>query len=1001
MADPAPNPSEPQPFEPPLPGSGGADGPCRDAPRSSQNENAERPRPDQPLPSDTSAAGEKWAVVVVHGVGVGGPGTTLDSLVNYGLTLNELQNIPEQLGPQLTPEIRLFEEEPNPWHPHRGPRFPMHLRRFQATDKVPEVVFAEAYWADLTATQHGLWPLLVRVFTIIFDMSLLSDAAAWSRDGTGPRPRPLPAFQKLRKWMYCVSWILCGPIAGLNGFLLLMLVANFGIGLISEVGVKVTQAPKATSVVAGLSLGFVLFGFGFWVLHASRERAEEKSLARAFLSTSALAIVCAGLGYLAAGAVDSLLLWVDWRGPESGDDSGTLARLAKLWSWFGAGLAALCGCLLAIGQRRNWQGSRQLLLAVGLAIGLGVFAAFFAFASVAQHDRVHFQEAAMIGYGIGGACLAGLLVARGRRWRNIHGRDVATIHVVKPATPIAAGDSLTVANNQVLQLTANDLLRDAEVAQGEPGSVVAPLEGTGPAHGTLTSRGTGTWTYTPEPGSVDPVEFQFSFLYRIRRWSSAWILLYRTVLVVGLLVAAMALCRVWRAPSAYEAGVCGRFIRKVMELKTDPFDTFESYLAALMFLIHFCYVAISVPLVGMLFWSWRCRRLARGARPRSTAEPATTLARMEPAVWAAVCATLLQLGLWVLVVPAFGLLALNRFAPEQIAPGHTLFDAVWRAFAVHMLFMGGLSASLIALWLWRAIWSGEHRASNPVPPPGVPRLIVHRRYVVAPLLTFSLLGMAAFVLSFVGALNRQLDIHWLRWLETGPIHQWLDSWSQGVIGVAAATIAVLYFVFGEGIRNGLHIISDVIGHFYRSSQLSPRKPPPRLIRLRDYPTERRIEARVIRVLEHVFEAEMPTRVIVLAHSQGSVAAFHALWFRLNDPQDEPKKTVLSLLKRLKQPKVDLVTFGSPLTHLYQEYFPYRYHPLFIGDKCNWGNFTDHVARWHNVFRIDDFVGTYVDGDARKQFVENVEIHEGGHTDYWKDHEFLRVLLSRRLLPGRR
>jgi hypothetical protein len=98
-------------------------------------------------------------------------------------------------------------------------------------------------------------------------------------------------------------------------------------------------------------------------------------------------------------------------------------------------------------------------------------------------------------------------------------------------------------------------------------------------------------------------------------------------------------------------------------------------------------------------------------------------------------------------------------------------------------------------------------------------------------------------------------------------------------------------------------------------------------------------------------------------------------------------------------EVRLVTMGSPLTHLYRHYFPHRYQSL--KDKAgninpvHWVELRNVVTCWRNLFRIDDFVGTEIEGP--KWFPDNRWVYGRGHVGYWTDPEALGVL--RDLLPG--
>src|SRR5205807_741334 len=103
-------------------------------------------------------------------------------------------------------------------------------------------------------------------------------------------------------------------------------------------------------------------------------------------------------------------------------------------------------------------------------------------------------------------------------------------------------------------------------------------------------------------------------------------------------------------------------------------------------------------------------------------------------------------------------------------------------------------------------------------------------------------------------------------------------------------------------------------------------------------------ARFRAVLERILQVERPTYLTILAHSQGTMIALSGLAEKHLQPE----------LAELRE--VNLVTFGSPLSHLYQHYFPHQYPPL---NRSPEGKLA--CSRWVNLFRIDDFVGTHIDG----------------------------------------
>ena len=85
-------------------------------------------------------------------------------------------------------------------------------------------------------------------------------------------------------------------------------------------------------------------------------------------------------------------------------------------------------------------------------------------------------------------------------------------------------------------------------------------------------------------------------------------------------------------------------------------------------------------------------------------------------------------------------------------------------------------------------------------------------------------------------------------------------------------------------------------------------------------------------------------------------------------------TVLSSVER-----IDAMTLGSPLSHIYRYYF-YDYDvPQPFGPENR--PLIYKVHSWVNMWRIDDPIAGEVDLLAE---IENVGLGTGGHTDYWRE-----------------
>jgi hypothetical protein len=92
-------------------------------------------------------------------------------------------------------------------------------------------------------------------------------------------------------------------------------------------------------------------------------------------------------------------------------------------------------------------------------------------------------------------------------------------------------------------------------------------------------------------------------------------------------------------------------------------------------------------------------------------------------------------------------------------------------------------------------------------------------------------------------------------------------------------------------------------------------------------------------------------------------------------------------KELGGLKPDLITFGSPLGHLYQHYFfEYANLPSRIATLRN------GIGRWINLYRIDDYIGTQI-GRTTDQTIRNEQLGPGGHIGYWRADRVAQVVVD--------
>ncbi len=253
------------------------------------------------------------------------------------------------------------------------------------------------------------------------------------------------------------------------------------------------------------------------------------------------------------------------------------------------------------------------------------------------------------------------------------------------------------------------------------------------------------------------------------------------------------------------------------------------------------------------------------------------------------------------------------------------------------------------------------------------------------------------------------------------------QWNKDTLGSLMGTankyaIAVLMPLGGlilfllPKMRGVLDIILDVVNHFYfRPTQMVDVLDDDDEFDIREATFESgalyfsrrdQILQRIKRVLAHYRDqySHRPDLLLV-AHSQGTVDVIESL----NDPEMDWLRNSFG--------KITLVTMGSPVTHLYQHYFGHVY-PSF-SDRF-WETLHQHVDRWVNIFRVDDFVGLDIDFGHLPQSAEqhremtgrndsvqfnlhfahcsNHAVGARGHVNYWSDCEVLEIL-KRELTEG--
>jgi hypothetical protein len=397
---------------------------------------------------------------------------------------------------------------------------------------------------------------------------------------------------------------------------------------------------------------------------------------------------------------------------------------------------------------------------------------------------------------------------------------------------------------------------------------------------------------------------------------------------------------------------------------------YSAYVGQLLGVVEAVYViVIGLAVGGLLLWA--ALRLAHRGD-----------AKAGPALDIALGSLVLQIGLWALVIHSLLLALLDKVKGRLFVGQPGLIDLLTSSVVWHAFLALIVALSVLRVWVGRRLWARGWKkltaAARPAQADADPRLLLNPWIFTALVL--------AFAAGCVSTLYTQLS-------NQHPVADLLHNWelsSDTTTHVIVVAVGLM-LIMPQGIRAALHVIMDVISHFYRPS-LPPPLPvgPIRPVPITEFTLQQHIEERLRRVVSELLSLGRIERLTFVTHSQGTMITLDVLW----------QTAAARLLKPGAAPRqVYLITMGSPITHLYQHYFPERYPDLFVGGALNplWGTtLTATVDDWLNLFRVDDFVGTTVKGGRvmglpapgfvgpiLQLFPDNDYLDEpGGHTRYW-------------------
>lgn len=389
--------------------------------------------------------------------------------------------------------------------------------------------------------------------------------------------------------------------------------------------------------------------------------------------------------------------------------------------------------------------------------------------------------------------------------------------------------------------------------------------------------------------------------------------------------------------------------------------------------IWYLFLVAALALVGWLYLFGR--RSGKEARP-SAAMAATSI-------------VVLQSALWLTLLSAFAIPIIRQAQLYQM-PDCGL-EGLYVSFAGTAALLGAVGSLILLTYLARASWARLGVISLDRRARLMPRLLFGGMITLA-ILSGALFQGAVFGVAYVTAfvennvffetVRNALATFPLVVEVGGDLFEFVTEHRRlfyAPIGVLAVGVSLL---ITSGATTGVHIARDLIDHHYNprlgySHYLLPRRwrvTPRRPRRLR-------IRERLNTLAAEVICKEPFDDLVFVVHSQGSVIVYDYL------------RTGGAQCEQLLCARPHVITFGSPLGHLYQFYFR-EYANLDRGISA----LSSKLASWTNLYRVDDYVGREI-GKGRDSFVRNEVMPAGGHIDYWREPWLSEALLERIRTPG--
>lgn len=407
----------------------------------------------------------------------------------------------------------------------------------------------------------------------------------------------------------------------------------------------------------------------------------------------------------------------------------------------------------------------------------------------------------------------------------------------------------------------------------------------------------------------------------------------------------------------------------------------------LLWLVWSHLVVAGIIVLGLVALGWTF--LPRSRRQGTPMQPAVALAvtMMQGVIWKIVIALT-----WFILIRWLepGSLDLNKCAWTEMSSCRNLGRLSTELVVIvtlNVIMAGLLALTVLGVFLVRSYLVKYRLEAVTARQTTLPRIIVSRPAVflmfVLTVLNFGLYYGPAYLQAITGAGYAKLAVN----LSVVGFAQPLLHQYEGTVSAlwAVLVLSLTFLILTSSISPVLHILRDLVNHQY-SWQLpgrawSVRSPWSQFgVRLagreEEHPRRMRIIERLDTLMHEILSRERCRRLILIGHSQGSVILYDYLRTKWDD------QTLASV------ERIDIITLGSPLGHIYQHYFPdYELRAASAADL------NAKLKSWTNLWRADDPIGHEVDVIAG-DFIENIPLPPGGHVDYWREEKVCSIILER-------